>query len=552
MSSYVMGIDFGTLSVRALLADLATGRQCGDAESSYAHGILRQVGGNPLPVSYALQNPTDYWNSLRDCVQTLLAATGVPKQDIIGIGIDCTASTVLPVDGNGFPLCLRKEFSEQPQAYVKLWKHHGAVEQARRMQEAAEQRGEPWLRRCGGRVNAESLIPKSLELAETAPDVYEASTYIMEAGDWIVSLLTGEIVCSRCGACCNALYDEKNGYPSDAYLRAVSPAASGLAAKLKGKMTDLGACAGALSSAAAEQLGLCAGTPVSSASIDSHASFPACGADREGDLVIVVGTSACHLLLGHASEGIPGVYSAAPDSLIPGMWGYEAGQSCAGDGFGWFVNNFVPESYAKEARLSGMNLHEYLSERAAEPAPGENRLLALDWFNGFRSPGMDTELTGVILGLTLQTRPEAIYRSLLEASAMGTRRIIEQYAAYGQPVRRLFAAGGIASKNPLFMQILADVCGLSVAVCGKTQTSAWGSAVCAASASGRFSFSEAMARLSAPPSAVFAPRSQEAYETLYQEYIRLSDYFARENPVMKVLRRDPAREISPVCQNEKR
>lgn len=536
MCACVLGFDFGTLSVRALLADLDTGRSVGAAVYTYPQGVLRTIGGVSLPGTYALQHPQDYRDGLCQTVRSLLHYTSVDKRDIVGIGVDCTASTVLPVDDQGSPLCLRPEFASQPQAYIKLWKHHGAADQAARMQRVAVQRQEPWLTRYGGRINAESLLPKAIELAEQAPEVYAACAHYLEAGDWIVSLLTGRIVRSRYNAGCNALYHEEKGYPSDAYLTAVSPAAAGLAAKLGGEMVGLGECAGELTPAMADELGLRAGIAVAAANIDSHAAVPACGADREGDLVVVLGTSACHLLLGHAGQGIPGVYSAVPDALVPGRWGYEAGQSCVGDGFGWFVDHFVPASYTQQAKQAGLDIHQHLSLQAASLRPGESGLLALDWFNGLRSPGMDPDLTGLLLGLTLHTRPEHVYRALLEATALGTRRIIDQYTTYGQPVHRLFAAGGIPKKNALFMQILADVCGQDIPICGQSQASAWGSAICAAAAATRASFAEAMHRLAPPPSHTYVPQQPEAYDALYGEYCRLSAYFAQDNPVMKTLR----------------
>ncbi len=539
---YSIGLDFGTLSARAVLAEVKTGRVAARSAKAYEHGVMEKAlpDGTPLPPAggWALASPADYLDALCSVVPALLKESGVNPADIAGIGLDVTASTFLPVDEDGVPLCMAPEFASRPHAWMKLWKHHGAQEQAERMTALARERKEDFLRWYGGQINAEWMFPKLAQIAEEDPELYDRTACFMEAGDWLVEQMTGEHTRSACIAGYKLQRISPGGYPSPEYLQAVSPKLRHAAEeKLGGRLVSCGRAAGYLKADAAARLGLLPGTPVSAAAIDAHIAVLGAGICRPGELLMVLGTSSVALLCSGEAVPVPGICGAVKDGILPGTYGYEAGQSSVGDLFDWFVKNGVPEAYAAAAREKGTDLHGLLTEQAERLRPGENGLVALDWWNGNRSCLADTRLKGMIVGLTLATRPEHIYRALIESTAYGMRAILENFEAAGVPVNRVCAAGGIAKKNRLMMQIYADVLDRELFIAAADNASALGSAVLGAVAGGVYptvmEAAAAMGRVE-EPSYKPVPEAVDVYRRLYGEYMTLHDYFGRGgNDVMK-------------------
>ena len=543
MKQYVIGIDFGTLSGRCVLVDAGSGEEIAESVHFYSHGVMSETlpDGQKLPPQYALQHPGDYLDVLRETVPDVLRKAGVAPDEVAGVGIDFTACTILPVKEDGTPLCFLQEFEKEPHAYVKLWKHHAAQPQADRINRLAEERGEAWLPVYGGKISSEWALPKILQVLEEAPGVYNATDRFTEAGDWLSLCLTGEETHSAAFAGYKACWSAESGYPSDEFFTALHPGLHGIVgSKLSEKILKIDQTAGRLNDRGAELTGLPAGTPLALPMVDAHAAMPALGITGEGTLMMIVGTSGCHIINCKKGVPVPGICGYVKDGVLPGFCTYEAGQAAVGDVFDWFVKNGVPASYTAEANERGMNLHKLLREKASKLTPGESGLLALDWLNGNRSVLVDSELSGVMLGITLRTRPEELYRAWIEATAYGTRVILEAFEENGIPLDRIVAAGGIAQKDDMMMQIYADVTGKEIDIAGTAQAGALGSAVYAAVAGGLYpTIAEAAEHLARPCLRTYIPDPEHraVYDRLYAEYKTLHDYFGRGgNDVMKTLR----------------
>lgn len=547
---YVVGLDYGTLSARAVLVSVSDGRVIEESVYPYPYGILDTVSGLTsdgtgfLPADYALQEIDDYIDAMFHTIREVVENAGCQAEDVIGIGIDATSSTFLPLLENKEPLCKAQQFCRNPHAYLKLWKHHGAQTQADQITALANERKEPFMMRCGGKVNAEWMLPKLMEIVEKAPDVYEAADNFMEVSDYLVYLLTGEITRCMCHAGYKLLWNEEDGYPSEDFLRALHPQLSSLKEKLKGRQLQVGECAGRLTQEAADRLGLKKGTAVAASLIDAHVAVPSVGIDGPDKALMILGTSCCMLFCSEKLSYIKGISGCVRNAVLPGLYAYEAGQSAVGDLFEWFVQNCVPGSYEKEASDLGISVHMLLSEKAAALKPGESGLIALDWWNGNRSCLADAKLSGMLLGLTLRTKPEEIYRALLEAAAFGMRAIFEEFEKGGVIARELYACGGIVGKNPFMMQIYADVLGQTIYTASTDQGSAFGASVYAAVAAGiqtggYGSIKEAARAMGKKGETKYEPIPQnvEVYHRLYQEYKMLHDYFGTGgNEVMHRMR----------------
>jgi len=525
---YTIGMDFGTLSGRAVLVRIPDGCTVATSVYEYPHGVMDTAlpDGTPLPQSWALQDPRDYLEVLDRTVPALLQESGVDPRQIVGIGVDFTASSPMPVDARGVPLCFYEEFAHCPHALVKLWKHHGAQDQADRITALARQRREPWLSRFGDRISSEMSLPKLLQVLEEAPRIYEAAAHWMEAGDWIVWQLTGVPAQSACAAGYKSIWDPEAGFPSEEFLAALDPRLKYAAGKYGSPVIPVFSRAGSLTPAMADRLGLRAGISVAASMVDAHACLPAAGITRPGQMLAIMGTSSCYMTLSEEPRLFPGILSAARDALLPGYWGYDAGQGCVGDHFAWAAERIVPESYRREARERGMDIQQYLTELARVQKPGAHGLVALDWWNGCRSVLMDSNLTGLLLGMTLATKPEDIYRALIEATAYGAKVILEAYEAAGIHSDSLYATGGISRKNPMMMQIYADVLNRPVHVVTTTQGGALGSAIIAAVASGAYpTAQDAITAMASPVDRSYAPipENVRTYETLYGIYKALHD-----------------------------
>ena len=498
--------------------------------------------GTPLPPDFALEHPHDFLEGLEYVVPAGMRAGGILPEQVIGIGVDITTATVLAVDEEGTPLSDYPEFASRPEAWMKLWKHHGAMQMAERMLEVARERKESWLNFYGDWLSGELFMPKAVELAVNDPEVFERTHNLIEAADWIVWKLTGEVTRSAALAGCNSLYRYDTGYPSKEYFKAVYPEAENVPDKLVGRIAPLGSCAGYLVPEMAAKLGLLVGTPVGVGMIDSHSAVMGCGASQIGDMVSTIGTSANNMLNAVEGPGIPGIYSAAPDANIPGLFGYEGGQNCVGDALAWYVDYCVPASYVEAAKAEGVNIHAYLQARAERLKPGESGLIALDWFNGVRTPLMDFSLTSAIVGLSVRTKPEEIYRALVEAVVFGNKQIIDVYEEAGCPVNRIIAAGGIPMKNSMMMQIYADVTNKDIYLCGSAQTCARGSAILGAAAAGPEvhgckDIYELIDKLGKLSDVVYhpIPENVEKYKKIYALYKQLSHEMAKDGGVMKEL-----------------
>lgn len=544
MSRYSIGVDFGTESARTVLVEIATGEIVATTIHEYAGGVIdrRLPGSNfSLPPDWAVQDPADWLAALEATIPAVLRESKIEPASVAGIGIDFTACTILPTTVAGTPLCLIPAYCDQPNAWPKLWKHHAAQPEADAINELAAKRGESWLPRYGGKISSEWLMPKALQILMESPELYAAAGRIVEGADWVVWQLTGCLTRNACTAGYKDTWHKREGYPSRDYLRGLHPAFGDLyEKKVGGEVRPPGAHAGGLTAEWAQRTGLAEGTAVAAPIIDAHAAVLGGGVDKPGVLFMMMGTSTCHMLMDEAEVQVEGISGVVEDGILPGLFGYEAGQAGVGDIFGWFVENGVPPEYHAEAARSGQTLHEVLTAKAAQLRPGQSGLLALDWWNGCRSTLVDADLTGMLVGYTLATRAEEIYRALIEATAYGTRMVIEAFTNQGVPVKSIAAGGGL-TRNSLLMQIYADVTGREISVVGTEQASALGAAILGAVAAGIYpSLPDAITHMAPPPSRIYRPIPEHSatYELLYHEYSRLYDYFGHgKNPIMKVLRK---------------
>ncbi|MGE4484265.1 MAG: ribulokinase, partial [Oscillospiraceae bacterium] len=494
---------------------------------------------------WALQHPADYIEVLETTVPAILAKSGVNPEDVIGLSIDFTACTMLPIDENGVPLCFKKEYTDKPHAWLKLWKHHAAQAQANRLNSIAEERGEDFLQRYGGKISSEWMIPKIMQILDEAPEIYGAADRFMEAADWVTMQLTGVEARNSCTAGYKALWNKKKGYPSKDFFKALDPRLENVVEdKLSTDIHSLGEKAGELMPEMASRIGLLPGTAVGIPNVDAHVSLPAVGIVDAGKLLMIIGTSTCDILLGSEEKIVPGMCGVVEDGVLPGFFGYEAGQSCCGDHFEWLVKNCVPPAYFDEAKDKNMRIYQLIEEKAAKLRVGESGLIALDWWNGNRSVLVDVDLTGLMIGMTLTTKSEEMYRALIEATAFGKKMIIDTFEKSGVPIDELYACGGISKKSPLMMQIYADVTNREIFIGKSDQAPALGAAMFGAVAAGSkkggydsiFDAARVMGKVE-ERSYKPIPENVEAYKKLYAEFEILHDYFGRGgNDVMKRLK----------------
>jgi L-ribulokinase len=559
MSTYSIGLDFGTESVRALLVDVASGEAVASAVEPYADGVIdeRLPGtGEQLPPDWALQNPADWLTGMERTIVSVLSQSMIDPTAVVGIGIDFTSCTVLPTTADAAPLCDIESFRSEPHAWPKLWKHHGAQSQAERMTSVAEAREERWLPRYGGRISSEWLLPKALEIAEGAPRVYDAAARVVEAGDWVVWRLTGVLARNACAAGYKGTWHKQEGPPSRDYLGAVKAGFEDFYdTRAAAPVVSPGTNVGSLTEEWSARLGLPRGVAVAAPIIDAHAAVLGGGVAGPGTFVMMMGTSTCHLLMAEAERPVEGMAGVVEDGIVPGYVAYESGQAAVGDLFAWFANHAVPPSYHAAATEQGVSIQALLTSKAHGFGPGNSGLLVLDWWQGNRSTLGRSDLSGLIVGATLSTRAEEIFHALVEATAFGTRAIVESFTDQQLPVTSIVAGGGL-TRNAMLMQIYADVTGRPIAVAGAPQASALGAAILGAVAAGAAgggydSLGTAVERMAPAPSHVYQPIdvNRRQYDVLYGEYKRLYDHFGRGgNDVMKLLRgmrrRGPTRPVS--------
>lgn len=549
MSKYTIGIDFGTLSGRAILVDVANGRQIADSVMDYPHAVISEVlpaTGAPLPADYALQDPRDYLLVLGHIIPDVISKSGVDPRDIIGAGIDFTTCTLIPVTSDGTPLSFLEKHKNNKHAYVKLWKHHAAQPYADRLNEVARERGEVWLERFGGKISSEWMFPKIWQILDEAPEIYEDAAFFIEAGDWLTWQLTGRQTRGYVFAASKSIYiPDEGGYPSEDFFAALDQRLRHVVRdKLSAPIVFTGQPAGYVTPEAEARFGLPAGAAIACPMPDAHTAAISLNLTKDGDMCAIMGTSSCYMLIGKREVKVSGICGTIKDGLTPGFFGYEAGLCCVGDHFAWVAENIATEQNRKEAAERQISVLRLLIEKASAQRPGEHGLLALDWFNGNRNILVDASLTGLIVGMTLRTKPEDIMRALIEATAFGTRVITENFANHGVRIGRIIAAGGIARKDPFTMQLYSDILRADIEISDSTQAPALAGAIQAAAAAGASrggydKLTDAMAAMTSKSDRVYHPNLKAAaiYDRLYAEYIRLHDYFGRgENNVMKTLR----------------
>ena len=559
---YSIGLDFGTESVRVVVVDIADGRIAGQAGSAYRHGVMdRELIDRdvriPLPSDYALQHPQDWLDSAAEACRAAMRSSGASPEQVVGIGVDFTSCTMLPAFADGTPVCFFERFTRVPLAYPKLWKHHGAKAEADRINQVARERNEPWLARYGGTIGLEWFFPKVLETLNHEPGVYDTADVWLEAGDWFVWQLTSgpfpdcsttKLVRSTCQAGYKAQWNAQSGYPSRDFFAALHPKMGDVVEKkMCGTMKSPGASAGALTERAAELLGLRAGIPVSAAIIDAHAGVPGAGVASPSTMVLVLGTSACHMMNSRIEQLAPGIAGVVEDGILPGYYGYETGQASVGDAFAWLVDTF---------NLS----HDALSREAAKLPPGSGGVMALDWLNGCRTPLMDGNLSGAFVGITLSTTPAQMYRALIEATAFGLRWIVETLQQAGVPVRRFVASGGLPAKSPLLMQIYADVLNERIALAESDQSVSLGAAILGCLAAGEKVTGYAQASQAIHAMArqredlLYRPdlQSRKAYDELHKLYLTLADPAGPLASSMRRLRQLSAERSEPQMNADER
>lgn len=538
----VLGIDFGTLSARAVVARVQDGSVLSDSVADYAHGVMDRTlsagDGRDLPPDFALQDPADYLEALRASVRGAVAGSGVDPADIVGLGLDATSASVLVTDADGTPLCDIPEFRSNPHAYMKLWKHHGAQAQVERIVSLARERSEPWLERYGGTLSAEMLLPKALETFERAPEVYRAAAEIVDALDWLTWRLTGNLVYAAGDSGYKRMYQDGR-YPARDYLEALDAGFGDVyAEKMRHPVVPLGARVGGLTPRWARELGLHAGTAVAAGNIDAHVHAAAVDAVRPGQLTGVLGTSACWIVPAVGYHRVPGIFGVVDGGVVDGAWAFEGGQSAVGDTFQWFIDTGVPEPYKQEARRRGVSVFQVLGERASRQRIGQSGLVALDWFNGNRSILVDAELSGLVVGETLQTRPEDRYRALLESSVFGARVIIENFESHGVPIHEIRAAGGLL-KDPFLMQMYADITRRPISVATVAQAGALGSAIHGAVAAGAYpTVVQAADAMGGVQERAYVPHAEaaERYDRLFDLYRRLYALMGERDETMHELK----------------
>lgn len=531
MTNYVIGVDYGTESGRVLIVDATNGTLMASAVVPYAHQVITEVDERipyTLPPGTAVQDPQDYLDVLTQGIPQALHKTTISKHQIIAIGFDFTSSTILPVDEKYEPLCFSPSFATNHHAYVKLWKHQLSLPIKDELYTVAKKQNARWFRQLGSTISEEWAIPKIIETFRAAPDVYNAAAHFIEAGDWIVGQLTKNFTKNNCALGFKTFWTEEDGFPSDYFIEVDSSFGQSIEQKVTAPVKKIGDCSGTLTADWATKLGLAEGIAVATCIIDAHAGVIGAGVHESGTLLMVMGTSTCHLMVHEELHEIEGISGVVKDSIIPGLYGYEAGQPAVGDLFASFVHTFSP-----------YDTHEQLEQRATNLHAGESGLLALDWHNGTRSILSNPNLSGTLIGLTLQTKPEEIYRAYLEATAYSARKIVDTYTQAGMVIERIVATGGLPQRNQLLMQIYADVMNQPIVISESEYAPAIGAAILAAVAGKHYtSVPEAIAQMAPPLEKVIEPSKDAAtYQQLYALYTELHDHFGYKDPnFMKTLK----------------
>ncbi|NUQ62680.1 MAG: ribulokinase [Pirellulales bacterium] len=531
---YAIGVDFGTNSVRALVAEVSDGSEVAAHVYSYPSG-QQGILLDPKDPNLARQNPADYIEgfvrSVRGAVRAAKKQPGFAVENVVGIGIDATGSTPLPVDHEGMPLSMHPDFKDDLAAYAWLWKDHTSYAEAAEITEKARQSGHGYLAKCGGTYSSEWFWSKILHCKRSSPKAFQAAFSWIEQSDFVPGYVTGNrspetMPRCICAAGHKGMYHEAwGGLPSEAFWASVDPDLVAVRRRFAAPARAADQKAGGLTAELAKKVGLPPGTPVAVGTIDAHAGAVGAGI-KPGTLVKIIGTSTCDMMVVPMDQelaDVPGLCGIVPGSIVPGMYGLEAGQSAVGDIFNWFVSRLAPGGYTAKG-----DPHANLTRDAEPLRPGESGLLALDWNNGNRTVLVDPLLTGLLVGQTLHTTAPEIYRALVEATAFGALTIIRRLEEYGIMVKEVVNCGGIAEKNPFVMQLYADVCNRPMKISRSAQTCALGAAIFGAVVGGAYKSTEqAQRRMTGVSLTVYRPRraAAEVYARLYELYRRLHDAF---------------------------
>lgn len=544
---YTIGIDFSTETVQAALVDVSNGKFAATAFYKYSHGIITDSlpdSDIKLDQGWALQHPKDYINALKRTVPKLIKESQISPAQIIGIGVGFTGSTVIPTTQDGTPLALIEDYKDDPHAWPKHSMHQSAQNKADHLTQLAIDRFETFLDRYGGQINAEWFFPKLWEIYDNSTSVYRAADRIIEASDWIVWQLTGVETRNLCAAGYKALWSKSEGFPLETFFAAMDRDLTNVVEeKMKNEITPLGKQAGELTEEAAKWMNLQPGIPVATGILRDHAAVPAATVADSGKMAVILGSSYIHMILSNKEYRVPGMSGMVEDGIIPGLMSYEADQAGGVNHFDWFIENAIPSDYEREARKKKISILQLLEEKAKALKPAESGLVALDWWNGNRSILADNELTGLILGYSLATKPEEIYRSLLEATTFGTRKIFETFIASGVPINEIIVTGDDLGNFQLLLNILANVTRMEIKVAASPYTSALGASMYAAvsageSLGGYATIQDASKKMAHLSSKTYMPNNDDkkTYNRLYSEYTLLHDYFGYgHNNAMKRL-----------------
>lgn len=524
--TYSIGIDYGTSSGRVFLVQTENGKIISQFVKTYTHGTIDEyLFDQKLPHGFSLQNGNDYLEVLEEGIPYVINHSNVDPNEIIGLGIDFTSSTVIFVDDNMMPIHNKPRFKENPHAYIKLWKHHGAEAEANLLYDTAIKNKQRWLGNYGYNVSSEWMIPKIMEVMNKAPEIIEESYAIMDAGDWIVNILTNSNIRSNCGIGYKSFWEEDKGFHYDLFDEIDKNISKVVKEKLEAPIIKIGESAGSICKKMASKLGLSEKTQVSPFIIDAHSSLLGIGSEKEKQMTMVMGTSTCHIMLHKKQRKVSGISGSIKGAIIPELYAYEAGQSAVGDLFEYAVKQ-TPSSYVSEADERNISIHQLLEEKANKLTPRESGLIVLDWHNGNRSVLSDSTLRGSIFGLTLHTKHEEIYRAYLEATAFGTKMIMQQYEDWGMDVEEVFACGGIPQKNKLLMEIYANVLNKKITIIDSEYAPAIGAAILGAVAGNVYSNVQSASKaMKAPILYEIEPNNfdVESYKILFDAYKELHD-----------------------------
>ena len=531
--NYTIGLDFGTQSARGVLVSCTDGQIISASEMAYPHGVIDRIlpsSGQELPKDWALQDPQDYLIALEIIVKKLLDESRVASQDIIGIAIDFTSCTLLAVDAHAVPLCQLEKFRDRPHAYAKLWKHHGAQAQADRVNEYLDSLSDMDRTVFGGKVSSELFLPKVLQLLDEDPELYNEANEFLEAGDWLTRLLTGRRHRSNSMASYKAWWDGES-YPAPCFYSGLDPRLSRFVEdKMPGRIVKVGSRIGRLTEEWGKRLSLRKGIAVSPSLIDSHCGVAGSGVYKKNQQMLVVGTSSVIVALNDRPFSGQGVLGTAKDTIVPGYYALESGIAAVGDMFAWYMENLLPYRLYREAKDRGEDLFTFMTEKVYQLPMSEDTVIALDWWGGNKTPYVDAQLAGLFYGMGLTTKPEELFRAMIEASAFGTRQIFEVYEKAGVEVDEIVCSGGIARKNRLIMQTYADVLSKDLRLVDSDWTAAIGASIYAALAAGEeaggYNHYPSAVQKMAPPADLVIKHDkdrQKYYNNKYEFYRSLSE-----------------------------